>query len=432
MLAVADTLAAAGASASLLVSPAAGLEDAFWAFVLVPIWVLLARLQGLYERDDHALRHLTVDEIPAVFTWALTAAGAVAVTLLLTPAGSLHIVAVLQLWFLAATAALALRAGARSAWWRATPPDEALVIGDGPLADAIRRKLELFPDIHTRVAGQLNAADELIDNPGLLDGVDRIVFISTEAGIKHLEDVLALTRPRGVKLITVLPPFSGFGSGVHLHHVADLPVFTYESGRAGRASSTLKRGLDVALASTALLLLSLFLALIALAVRLGSRGPVLFRQDRAGLDGHPFTMLKFRTMIGRGDSEGVTPWPSTHKPVVKVRPNDPRITRIGRLLRRTSLDELPQLWNVLRGEMSLVGPRPELSGLVAGWPPEHRVRLSVKPGLTGPMQVYGRSDLTFEEWLAVEREYIENPSLWRDLRILALTIPVAVTGRGAF
>jgi len=108
------------------------------------------------------------------------------------------------------------------------------------------------------------------------------------------------------------------------------------------------------------------------------------------------------------------------------------VTRVGRLLRRFSLDELPQLWNVLRGQMSMVGPRPEDCSMVSRYLPEHRLRLKVKPGLTGPMQVYGRGDLTFEERLAVEREYVENPSLGRDLRVLLLTIPAVVGGRGAY
>jgi lipopolysaccharide/colanic/teichoic acid biosynthesis glycosyltransferase len=159
---------------------------------------------------------------------------------------------------------------------------------------------------------------------------------------------------------------------------------------------------------------------------------VLFRQRRAGLEGRPFVMLKFRTMDA--DAEARLPdlvsLDSLAEPVFKFE-HDPRVTRVGRWLRRWSLDELPQLVNVLRGEMSLVGPRPEQVELVARYTEEERDRLRVKPGVTGPMQVYGRAMLSFDERLAVEREYIESLTIGRDLRILALTFPTVLTRRGA-
>jgi lipopolysaccharide/colanic/teichoic acid biosynthesis glycosyltransferase len=152
-----------------------------------------------------------------------------------------------------------------------------------------------------------------------------------------------------------------------------------------------------------------------------------------GLGGRDFRMFKFRTM--GPDAEAVLPtlvrFDALDEPVFKLA-RDPRVTQLGRFLRRTSLDELPQLLNVLKGDMSLVGPRPEQVELVRRYKPEHRFRLMVKPGLTGPMQVFGRGRLTFEERLAVEREYIENLSLSRDLRILALTVPSVFDGRGAY
>ena len=143
-------------------------------------------------------------------------------------------------------------------------------------------------------------------------------------------------------------------------------------------------------------------------------------------------MLKFRTMVSDAEERLPSSSRSTSSsdPMFKLR-DDPRVTRVGRLLRRTSLDELPQLVNVLRGDMSLVGPRPEQLELVERYRPEHRFRLAVKPGITGPMQVYGRGELTFDERLAVEREYVENLSLGRDLRILALTVAAVVRGRGS-
>ncbi|HEX2265865.1 MAG TPA: sugar transferase, partial [Solirubrobacterales bacterium] len=172
---------------------------------------------------------------------------------------------------------------------------------------------------------------------------------------------------------------------------------------------------------------------IAIWILLDDGRPVLFRQRRAGKDGAPFTMVKFRTMVN--DAEQRLPElvdiESLDQPAFKIS-NDPRVTRSGRWLRRTSIDELPQLFNVLRGDMSLVGPRPEEESVVALYDERQRMRLAIKPGITGPMQVYGRSDLTFEERLAMERDYLDNLSLLTDLALLMRTPRAMVRGDGAY
>jgi lipopolysaccharide/colanic/teichoic acid biosynthesis glycosyltransferase len=172
----------------------------------------------------------------------------------------------------------------------------------------------------------------------------------------------------------------------------------------------------------------------ALLIRLSSPGPVLFRQQRAGLNGQPFTMLKFRTMVTNAEQlkQELAALNEMSGPVFKVT-NDPRITPIGRFLRKWSIDELPQLLNVLRGEMSLVGPRPLPVDEVRRFDdPAHRRRLSVKPGLTCLWQVSGRNDVKdFKEWVRLDLEYIDNWSLWLDLKILLRTIPAVFAGTGA-
>jgi lipopolysaccharide/colanic/teichoic acid biosynthesis glycosyltransferase len=195
----------------------------------------------------------------------------------------------------------------------------------------------------------------------------------------------------------------------------------------------LKRAIDLAVSAIALILLSPLLLAIAIAVRLRDPGPVLFRQTRVGVHGRPFRMLKFRTMVADAEDQlgELVRFDELREPMFKLK-QDPRVTRVGRLFRRLSIDELPQLINVLRGDMSIVGPRPEQVELVERYEPEHAFRLAVKPGITGPMQVFGRGELTFEERLALERDYMENLSLVRDLRIIALTIPAIVARRGAF
>jgi lipopolysaccharide/colanic/teichoic acid biosynthesis glycosyltransferase len=224
-----------------------------------------------------------------------------------------------------------------------------------------------------------------------------------------------------------------FGTAVQLDNVADLPFLQYNTWDVSRSTLLLKRALDVCVSLVAIIVLLPAAALLALAIRLDTPGPTIFLQQRAGRGGRPFRMFKFRTMIDGAEDvlAELVPFDELDQPVFKLR-DDPRVTRVGRVLRRTSLDELPQLVNILRGDMSLVGPRPEQMELVARYSREERVRLAVRPGLTGPMQVSGRGELTLDERVAVEREYIENLGLGRDLRILAMTLPAVVGARGAF
>jgi len=175
------------------------------------------------------------------------------------------------------------------------------------------------------------------------------------------------------------------------------------------------------------------LAIAAVAIKLDSSGPVIFSQERAGENGVPFRVFKLRTMIlgAEGRVDEVLAQNSLTGPVYKI-PNDPRVTRVGKLLRRWSFDEIPQFWNVLRGEMSLVGPRPEETWVVSQYNDQQRQRLAVKPGLTGPMQVGGRGELDMDERLALELDYIKNYSVWADLTIIFRTIPAMISGKGAF
>ena len=194
-----------------------------------------------------------------------------------------------------------------------------------------------------------------------------------------------------------------------------------------------KRCVDLAGALLGLTLLWPLMLLIACAVKLDSSGPVLFVQDRAGKDGKPFHMYKFRSMVSNAEEmlDRLLDLEALASPAFKMR-RDPRVTRVGRFLRRTSLDEIPQLLNVLKGEMSLVGPRPEELRIVRHYSEEQTRRLAMKPGMTGPMQIDGRGELTFEERMELELEYIETYRLWADVKILLRTLPAAVRGKGAY
>jgi exopolysaccharide biosynthesis polyprenyl glycosylphosphotransferase len=444
MLACADGLALFLALALIAQLGTISVAEAFWTASLLPLWIVLAKLSGLYDRDHRALRHLTVDELGSIVTWATVCTAVSMPVLALTPPGALSSGAAVQLWLAVTVLTPALRGLARLLWRAWTQPAAVLLIGSGPLERATRRKLELFGDIHMRVAGELD-----VDRLGSPQGrapleqqmrevcagelPDRVIVCTENVLESVLADVVAVCRQWRIKL-SVVPPLRGaFGTAVRLSHVAELPFVEYHTGDPSISTQGLKRCVDVLVGGSALVLFAPLGLFIALAIKLDSRGPVLYIQRRAGLDGHPFRMLKFRTMVDGAHARlaEVVEIDSLPDPMFKVR-NDPRVTRVGRALRRWSLDELPQLVNVLRGDMSLVGPRPEQLELVQRYAEEHMFRLQARPGMTGPMQVFGRGDLEFEERLAVEREYVENLSLGRDIRLLLMTLPAVLSGKGAF
>ena len=433
MLAVGDILSLA-AAAVIVGFWGSGAGAALLLVLFAPIWIVTAKLAGLYDRDHRTLRHLTVDELPWLVVWTLSSTAVL--TLLLVPFPALDLTADdrLLVWGTALGLGFTFRAGMRTLWRRVTAPQRVLIVGDGPLAHAVVRKLELFPDIHAEIAGRIESCSALHDRlEEIGDNVDRIVIACSELSEDLLERLLPFCRLRGVKL-TIVPPTRGmFGTATHLTHIAELPLLDYNTWDISRTTVALKRAFDLSLALVALVAtLPLFLV-AGLATVLDSGLPIFFRQTRGGEHAHPFQMLKFRTMVREAEARlsDLVRFDELADPMFKLRA-DPRVTRVGRVLRRTSLDELPQLINVLRGEMSIVGPRPEQLDLVERYAPEHQFRLHVKPGITGPMQVYGRGELTFDERLAVEREYVENLSLARDVRIVLMTLPAVLGRRGAF
>jgi len=433
MLAAGDVLAVA-AAAVVVGLWGSGPGAALLLVLSAPIWIVTAKLAGLYDRDQRTLRHLTVDELPWLVVWALSSTALLTFLLVPFPALDLSSEDRLLVWGTALGLGFAFRAVARAIWRRVTPPQRVLIVGDGPLAHAFVRKLELFPDIHATIAGQVescSALHERLDEFG--DSVDRIVIACSELSEELLEKLLPYCRLRAMKL-TIVPPTRGmFGTATHLTHIADLPLLDYNTWDISRTTLALKRVFDVVVALVGLVVLLPLFVVLGLATLLDSGLPIFFRQTRGGERGRPFQMLKFRTMVR--DAEARLPelvsFDELADPMFKLKA-DPRVTRVGRMLRRTSLDELPQLINVLRGDMSIVGPRPEQLDLVERYAPEHQFRLQVKPGITGPMQVYGRGELTFDERLAVEREYVENLSLARDLRIVLMTLPAVLGKRGAY
>jgi exopolysaccharide biosynthesis polyprenyl glycosylphosphotransferase len=218
--------------------------------------------------------------------------------------------------------------------------------------------------------------------------------------------------------------------GGRLEEFDGIPVLSLLYGPDRVLALAGKRLLDVVLGAAGLILLAPILAIIALLIRTFDGGPVLFRQTRVGLQGRPFDVVKFRTMQPDAEDqlEALQERNEIRGPAFKVT-DDPRLTRTGRWLRATSLDELPQMWNVLRGEMSLVGPRPPLPREVEGYDLWHRRRLSMKPGITGLWQVQGRRDEDFDRWVELDLAYIDRWSMWLDFKIMFRTIPAMFQGR---
>jgi exopolysaccharide biosynthesis polyprenyl glycosylphosphotransferase len=427
-----------------------GTTDPLWALLTLPGWTLLAKIEGLYDADHPKIWHRTTDEAAAIFHWVTLSAAGTLFFMRALPDETVTVEAAGAMYVTALIAAFVLRAAARALWRGLVSPERALVLGSGQLADQVRRKLALEPGHHL-VLGELSpvggsgdgeaSAQTLVDDLSkegleyLVAGaeIERVILAAPELDEATLARVVSACRAAGVKL-SVLPPMRAMlGTAVQLSHIAEMPVIEYGTWNTTWSTLALKRGMDIVVSAAGLVLTAPLMIVIAVLIRIDSRGPALFKQLRAGRHGEPFRFLKFRTMCRDAEERisEVLAVEEMKEPMYKLR-RDPRVTRVGRFLRRTSLDELPQLFNVLRGDMSLVGPRPEELWLVERYSEPERFRLEVRPGITGPMQVHGRGQLTFQERLAVEREYVENYSLKKDLRILLRTAGAIFRADGAY
>jgi exopolysaccharide biosynthesis polyprenyl glycosylphosphotransferase len=270
--------------------------------------------------------------------------------------------------------------------------------------------------------------------PALLatEVIDEVVLAVAPRQLGDQEDLLLRCQELGVRVRVALRPFAHLQPRLEVERFEGVPLLTFATMPTATLALFVKRVADVLVSALGLVVLLPLWALIALLVKLSSRGPVLFRQERCGLRGRRFVLLKFRTMIEDADRRRseVDHLNVMDGPVFKA-PGDPRVTGVGRFLRRSSLDELPQLVNVLRGDMSLVGPRPPIPDEVARYQSWQRRRLAMKPGLTCLWQVSGRSGLDFATWMELDLAYIDAWSLWLDVKILARTVPAVLRGRGA-
>jgi exopolysaccharide biosynthesis polyprenyl glycosylphosphotransferase len=429
-----------------LASSTTDVADLFWAVLFSPSWVITVKLHGLYDNDHRRIRHSTLDELPSLVSASALGTLALDGLLAISPAGPVSPASAIAIGVAAFALTFSLRGVLRFLWHRLTAQATGLVIGPPRAVDMVARRVSTHPETRLALVGYLSTetdetATELprlgshadISRVARELGIERVVVTELKMSQVDAERLIEECKTEGLAL-TLLPQHYGLlGPGIELNRLAELPVLDFRFSDPPRSTVAMKRAMDVVVSALALVLLLPLLLGIALWILLDDGRPVFFRQRRAGKDGEPFRMVKFRTMVA--DAEQRLPElvdiESLDQPAFKI-PDDPRVTRSGRWLRRTSCDELPQLLNVLRGEMSLVGPRPEEESVVALYDERQRGRLAIKPGMTGPMQVYGRSDLTFEERLAMERDYLDNLSLLTDLAILLRTPRAMVHGEGAY
>ncbi|MES1262121.1 MAG: sugar transferase [Acidobacteriota bacterium] len=261
--------------------------------------------------------------------------------------------------------------------------------------------------------------------------IDEVFFAVDSARLPSLEEVFLWCDEEGVSSRLAVDFFPHINSELALERLGNTPLLTFNAAPDDEVLLLAKRLIDIAVSLSTIVLLSPLLLTVALLVKFTSPGPVIFRQNRCGLNGRMFTFYKFRSMVTGAEQRFHEVAHLTKRDVATKIPNDPRLTPIGKWLRKFSLDELPQLLNILRGDMSLVGPRPAIPSEVAQYQRWQRRRLRMRPGLTCLWAVQGRDHVDFETWMRLDLEYIDNWSLGLDARIMLLTIPEVLSGRGA-
>ncbi len=445
MLLLADTLAIAGAFVLTISLSSKSLQLTWASAAALPILLIGAKSSGLYDRDDSLLRKTTLEEAPKLFQVATLCALVAWLAGGLIVAGTLDRHEALFLWLALAALLVLMRTVARALALRLAPIERCLFIGDESAANRIRSKLadhggirasmvahvdleEIAPwSTDARSAAKVAEVRELAQQ---LD-VQRAIVAPRSADAGEVLDLVRTLKAVGVR-VSILPRLlEVVGSTVEFDDLHGVTVMGVRRFELTRSSATVKRAFDVVWTSIGLLAVAPLMIVAAIAIKLDSPGPVFFRQQRVGRYGNRFNILKFRTMVKDAESlkDSLRDRNEAQDGMFKIA-NDPRVTRVGRILRKTALDELPQLFNILKGEMSLVGPRPlvlEEDLRVQGW---HRRRLELTPGMTGPWQILGPTRVPLREMVAIDYLYVANWSLWNDMKILLRTVAYVINCRG--
>jgi len=446
MLLTADVVALVGAFAlTVALSGRSSVQLTWTGLAGVPILAVCAKLTGLYDRDEMLLRKTTLDEAPKLLQLATLFALVAWLTGDLLVRGPLDRREAMFLWLALAALLIVARAGSRAISLRIAPAERCLLIGDEAAAATIRSKLSGHGGVRAEVVAHVDMdkvsswstdgfsgarVAEIRDLAQRLD-VHRAIIAPRSADAGEMLNLVRTLKAVGVR-VSVLPRLlEVVGSSVEfddLHGVTLMGVRRFE---LTRSSAALKRTFDLVGASVGLLSVAPLMIAAAVAIKLNSRGPVFFRQARVGRHGKHFHIFKFRTMVLDAESmkDSLRHRNEAQEGLFKIA-DDPRVTRVGCFLRKSAMDEMPQLLNILRGEMSLVGPRPLVVDediRVQGW---HRRRLELTPGMTGPWQILGPARVPLREMVAIDYLYVANWSLWTDMKILLRTIPYVMGRRG--
>ncbi len=446
-LLIADVVSIVGALGLIVAVSPRSVQIVAMCCVCLPVLLVGAKLYGLYDRDEALMRKTTLDEAPKLFQLATMCALLVWIASGTVLPGTMGALRALALWLSLTVFLVSARAVARKVARNLTAVERCLFIGDVATAKTMRSKLVERGGIRAEMVAHVDLddskqwlADEFcedrlteIANLAMKLDVHRAIVAPRSADAGETLDLMRTLKAVGVR-VSVLPRLlEVVGSSVEFDDLHGVTVMGVRRFDLTRSSAALKRTFDLVSASIMLAAAAPLMLAFAVLIKLDSKGPVIFRQQRVGRYGRRFYIFKFRTMVA--DAEAVKDSLREHSDVddgLFKLANDPRVTRVGKLLRKTALDELPQLVNILRGEMSMVGPRPlvvDEDSQVQGW---DRRRLELTPGMTGHWQILGHGALRvpLSEMVAIDYLYVANWSLWNDIKILLRTVPHVLARRG--
>jgi exopolysaccharide biosynthesis polyprenyl glycosylphosphotransferase len=413
-------------------------------------WVVVGKLAGLYDHDEERADHSTVDELARVVEILTVGIWTAQLAALVTGFATLDVKRLAVFWALGVALVVTGRAAARAACRRSEMYDQnTAIVGTGEVGQLLAYKIQRHPEYGINLVGFVDKTPRelrpdleplpILGPPEQLPAlvrlleIERVVIAFSDDSPAEMVQLIRSMNDLDVQIDIIPRFFEIVGASATIHSVEGLPLIGLPPFNLSRSSQLLKRGMDILLAGTGLIVLLPLFLLISLLIKLDSRGPVFFRQVRMGSQERTFRIHKFRTMVTdaeerKRDLVHLNMYAAT---MFKV-PEDPRVTRVGRFLRRYSLDELPQLLDVLQGRMSLVGPRPLIldeDQHVVDWA---RRRLNLRPGMTGLWQVLGRNSIPFEDMTKLDYLYVANWSPWGDLRLILQTIPTLFRTRRAY
>lgn len=405
------------------------------SLAIIPVVVLAAKIVGLYDRDELLIHKTTADEVPAIFQLATVATLVIWLLDGVLVEGSLAREQILALWMLLTLATVGARSIVRWVSEHLGEPERCLMIGGRGVTDRLAAKFVdqgVKATIVARLEPPTGSRADFSELKALVErlGIHRVILVPDHSNPEGILDLVRAAKGLRVRVTVVPGVLEVVGSTVAFDNIGGMPLLGVRPFGLSRSSRAVKRAFDICLSTVALMVAAPVLMVVAIAVRLDSRGPIFFRQTRVGRDGEHFRILKFRTMVPNAEAiKHDLAALNEADGLFKIQ-DDPRITGVGRFLRRTSLDELPQILNVFLGDMSIVGPRPLIVDEDAKITGFDRRRLNLTPGITGHWQILGSSRVPLAEMVKIDYLYVAGWTLWADIKLLLRTIPYMLARKG--